>query len=521
MSDFSTPAGWYPDGNGWERRWDGNGWTEERRRMPEPTQVRPATPPATPPASPPQAAAPTAPPVTAAPQGPPQHAPQGLPATAPPVASPARQQSYGHVPSGHSLETPYPGAHGNAFPAYQSGPPKKSKLWLWLTLGLVLLLGVGAGVVLAVVQPWQDDESSSSKGSDPVEPSGKVAVQGDITGDDKGDALYYVYHDYDDVKKVTATSNGNGFELSEVAVEPYDEPDAMYFDWDSDGVNENLTWKFVLSGKQVTLASSDGDFPGDQNFTMSFSSLREYDSGTIRVVNGDFDGDGDQDLAIAGSNDKVVDVNVLLNDGKGTFAAPVLWLSIPNAVIDSTWITAGDFDKDGDADLWAELPAERLTDEAYTKYYSGDRGYALLTSTGKTFTLGAINKSSIYDDAFLVGDVTGDGTTNIVGVKANSYDEEITVSVYDVSSGQLKVVSGFTGKSDIGDRALQGAKLSDVDGDGKADVVFVVKAYNDTKFTGVQVMKSTGAIFESALVWAETPVCVDDGCRIEFLPKVR
>jgi hypothetical protein len=46
----------------------------------------------------------------------------------------------------------------------------------------------------------------------------------------------------------------------------------------------------------------------------------------------------------------------------------------------------------------------------------------------------------------------------------------------------------------------------------------VVKSYEESKFTGVQVMKSTGTVFESATVWAETPSCQDDKCRIEF-PK--
>ena len=36
-----APPGWYPDGDGWERRWDGQAWTEERRPVP-PVQAPPA-----------------------------------------------------------------------------------------------------------------------------------------------------------------------------------------------------------------------------------------------------------------------------------------------------------------------------------------------------------------------------------------------------------------------------------------------------------------------------------------------
>ncbi|NHA00482.1 hypothetical protein G5V59_11810 [Nocardioides sp. W3-2-3] len=106
-------------------------------------------------------------------------------------------------------------------------------------------------------------------------------------------------------------------------------------------------------------------------------------------------------------------------------------------------------------------------------------------------------------------------------MKTNSYDQETTAQVYDVSSGRLQPVSGFTGTSKIGQRSLQGAVLSDVDGDGKGDLVFVVKAYKEAKFTGVQVMKSTGAVLDPALVWAETPACKDDDCRIEFIGSRR
>ncbi|HWJ08165.1 MAG TPA: DUF2510 domain-containing protein [Nocardioides sp.] len=508
MNDFSTPAGWYADGDGWERRWDGSRWTDERRRKNEPTQVR-ETPAAAPTPSPAPFAGPPQPPPTTPPVAP------VAPLVVPPVAPPTAPPGYGHVPS-----APGPGGWGAPPQGPPTGGPRRSRLGLWISLAVVLLLVVGTGITLAVLQPWDGGGGSADDPSDPDEPAA-AAIQGDIDGDGLGDARYYFYLDYDNVTKVEAISNGNGFEPEETPVDPYSEPKELFFDWDGDGANDQLAWKFVASGKQVTLTSSDDAFPDDQSFTLSLSTLKEYGDPEIQVVNGDFDGDGDQDLAVAGPNDRVVDISVLTNDGDGTFSAPTLWLSLPNAVIDVVRLYPGDFDKDGDTDLWAQLPAQRLDDEDYDGYYSGDRGYALLTSSGSNFDAGAVGTSNSYFQALLVGDVTGDGTASLVGVDTNSVDETIEVKVYDVSTGALREVKGFTGTSKIGARNLQGAALSDVDGDGRADVVFVVKAYGEAKFTGVQVMTSTGAVFDPALVWTETPTCQDDDCRIEFIGTSR
>lgn len=505
MNHFSTPAGWYPDGDGWERRWDGSSWTDERRRKNEPTQVRetPAVPPGTPPAS--DAT------VARAPQAPPQAAPQPAPQAAPQGPPPAAPPGYGRIPS-------VPSAGGWGTPP--QGPPhggrRQGRLGLWITLAVVLLAVVGTGITLAVLQPWDGGGGSADDPDDPDKPA-KAAIQGDIDGDGHGDVRYYFRLDYDKVTRVEQLSNGNGFESKETPVDPSDEPEELFFDWDGDGANDQLGWAFVASGKQLSLSSSDDGFPDDQAFTLSVSSLKEYGDPEVQVANGDFDGDGDQDLAVASPNDRNVDISVLANDGDGTFSDPALWLSLPNAVMDVLRLYPGDFDKDGDADLWAQLPSERLDDEDYDGYYSGDRGYALLTSTGDKLEAGAVGSTNNYDRELLVGDVTGDGTASLVGINTNSVDETIEVKVYDVSSGSIKEVNGFTGTSKIGARSLEGAALSDVNGDGKADVVFVVKGLSEAKFTGVQVMTSTGAVFESALVWAETPTCADDDCRIEFI----
>ena len=49
MSDGSTPAGWYPDGQGGERWWDGNQWTDQTRPLTAPPEPPP---PPTPPSEP-------------------------------------------------------------------------------------------------------------------------------------------------------------------------------------------------------------------------------------------------------------------------------------------------------------------------------------------------------------------------------------------------------------------------------------------------------------------------------------
>jgi len=479
---YITPPGWYPDGDGMERRWDGTAWTDDRRPVTrfapaeESTRARPVEP--------------VAPAAAVVP---------------PPAALP---------PAGYGQVAGRPGDGGYGGPAVP--PPRRARLGVWIVLAVVSVILAAAAGALAALRPWEADAPAAGEdGGDRPAP-----VHGDIDGDGHGDAVYYFSPDYDRTTKITATSDGTVFTTSELAVEESREPNDVYLDWDGDGVNEVLTWAFVDDARQLTLSSSDREFPGDQTFRLPLSSLD--DGGLlIQVAAGDFDGDDAVDLAVIGPHDKAVDVQVLAGDGGGGFAEPVLWASLSNATIDSTEILAGDFDHDGRTDLWTRLPAEKVEDEDYSGYYSGERGHALLASNGTGFDIGAVVPDDLYADAYLVGDVAGDGTARLVAVQASTYDEELEVTVYDLAEGRPREVAGFTGTSTIGRRSLEGAVLSDVDGDGRADVVFVVKARQEAKFTGVQVMRSTGTAFERATVWADTPPCEDDGCRITFPDPTR
>ncbi|WP_367922053.1 FG-GAP-like repeat-containing protein, partial [Nocardioides ginsengisoli] len=398
-------------------------------------------------------------------------------------------------------------------PPVPTPPPTRGGAGRWIALAAVVVLIVaGAGLAFALLRPGGDPDRA---GGDHKQARPAAAVQGDLDGDGYGDAVWIVNLTYDQAEQMTGTSDGKVFTTKGLTVEPYGDAHQVWFDWDADGRNEPLTWTYDDDTDRLALTSTDPDFPGDQSMALDLSSLRDYGL-DVQVVSGDFDGDGDLDLAVAGPDDKVVAIAVLRNDGTGRFADPERWLSLPNATIDSTTLHAGDFDDDGDADLWAQLPSERLDADDYSGYYSGAGGQALLTSTGTAFEEGAVSVPRDRADAYLVGDVVGDGSVRLVGVTADTYRETLKVTVYDVSTGSLEAVTGFTGQSRVGKRALQGATLSDVDGDGKADVVFVVKGYDESAFGGVQVMRSTGSVYEPATQWAATPACPEDTCRIVF-----
>lgn len=282
-------------------------------------------------------------------------------------------------------------------------------------------------------------------------------ASGDFNGDGKLDLA--VVNTTDGTVSILL-GNGEGTFQPAVAYEAGNMPNAIAVgDFNGDG-KLDLAILDSLSGGNSTVTILLGN--GDGTFTAA--SVSPFFTGAIltSIAVGDFDGDGNLDLAVAyttnvdisGNIEAQANVSILRGNGDGTFGSPLsVWSSLG---VSSLTIAVGDFNNDGKLDV----VTTDSVGEGVVLAGNGDGTFQSPVSS----SISLISTNSAVSIA--VGDFNGDGDLDF----AARYPANTTVGVLlGKGNGSFGWHFGSIGPL----TTAAGIAVGDLDGDGSLDLVAV------------------------------------------------
>ncbi|MCY2986427.1 MAG: FG-GAP-like repeat-containing protein [Planctomycetota bacterium] len=214
-------------------------------------------------------------------------------------------------------------------------------------------------------------------------------------------------------------------------------------DFNGDNRLDIATADYYGAKVSVLLGNGDGTFQAKTDYTVG--------SNPYFLTAADLDGDGQADLAVANSNSNTVSVLLNKGDGTGTFRTQTTFSVGSNP----TGIAAADFDGDGKQDLAVAN--------------NSSASVSVLRNTGSVPGTVSFTRSDYGVASGLrnltVGDLNGDGRPEIVAV-GDSGGTNVYV-LTNSGTGTFGAAAGYAS----GGSGLYQAVFSDLDGDGKQDLV--------------------------------------------------
>jgi len=290
----------------------------------------------------------------------------------------------------------------------------------------------------------------------------------------------------------------------------------------------------------VLLGKGDGTFEAAQSFTVPAlpGSTPEYSTPIGNLITADLRGNGKKDL--------ITDIGeVFLGNGDGTFtalAAPAFPYQADSSSATGPYLATGDLNKDGKLDLvvgngtlstyfgkgdgtftagatyasignYGEVTASDLDGDGNLDIYNGlanggvyvgdgddpNLAYALMGYGDGTFA-GApyVTGTGVYSayTGTNMGDVNGDGLPDLIVL--GSYSNNVSNSTFTVYLGSKKAIfnPGATinipatfvldGTTISGSTlSIQGYAVADLNGDGKADLMFITSGASSLSYNGL------------------------------------
>ena len=208
-------------------------------------------------------------------------------------------------------------------------------------------------------------------------------------------------------------------------------------DFNGDGKMDLAVANWESNSVSVFLSNGDGTFQAAENIA---TTARPFS-----VTVGDFNGDGKLDLAVGFESN--VGVSIFLGNGDGTFQAPISTAAAPGS---SYALVAGDFNKDGKLDL---AVAGYFESTVYVLLGNGDGSFQPAVAYPVTG-----DPLHIY-----TADLNGDGNLDLV---AGSYFGSDVSVLLGVGDGTFQAAQEYTAGTNAADVAI-----GDFNGDGKLDLM--------------------------------------------------
>ncbi len=220
------------------------------------------------------------------------------------------------------------------------------------------------------------------------------------------------------------------------------EPRAIYAgDLDGD-VDVDVAVSGNVGLVSVFLNNGDGTFSGPTNVGVSQEPIAFYGA--------DLDFDGDIDLAVVNNRPGTANLDILKNDGSGSFS---LHVTYPLSIMGNS-ISGADFDLDGDIDL------------VLSSYWGTSNNLYVMLNTGNaTFTGPSIYTAGSSAHGVAAKDVDNDGDADIA--VANSGNDDVSILLNDGTGAFGGLANYSLGYSPYD---LYG---NDLDGDGYVDLAAV------------------------------------------------
>jgi len=292
----------------------------------------------------------------------------------------------------------------------------------------------------------------------------EAVVMADVNGDGKVDVVAASISAAGQEMISVLTGNGDGTlnpaQSSSVAT-PTNHTIKNMIAADLRGTGHN---DLVASNGVVLLNSGGGALSaGSAAFT---PELATTDLGP-NLVAGDFNKDGKLDLAV----DNGIGIHIFLGNGDGTFAAGRSYAAIG----DVGYLSATDLDGDGNLDLYVGIGNGGLFSSDQT---GARQSYALMGNGDGTFQ-GAPLLPFLFTGSNL-GDLNGDHSVDAVGVNS---DSSFTAYLGDGKGGFAGAGTLVSSPVTIGGNqytipSIDSYAIGDLNGDGKADLVYIAAGFN-------------------------------------------